>query len=405
MTVRDMSKERLEKIKEEEERLKEEERLENIKREEERRKVEKEEEQRRIEEETKERLAQLEKELYEKQREKEELKHTDFAKYISMEIDNIFSDDDDLLVELETTAILSNNILYIECELPTKEEVSNVKEIYYTQDGDEREKLYNAREFAKFYDNKLYLICLKSIALAYSLDEEKKIGSVIFNGFISDYNPTNGKFERNPILSIITSREQFDEIDIEHVEPKTCFKALKGVSASNLIDCVPITPILSFNKDDKRFIEGRDIETDSGTNLAAMDWQDFEQLVREVLQLRFEKDGWKVNITRASRDGGVDAVIFNPDPLTGGKILVQAKRYTNTVGVSAVRDLYGAMTDERASKGILITTADFGSDSYNFVKDKPISLLNGGHLLGMMQELGMKGYIDIQEAKQIETYR
>ena len=30
-----------------------------------------------------------------------------------------------------------------------------------------------------------------------------------------------------------------------------------------------------------------------------------------------------------------------PDPITGGKIVIQAKRYTRTVGVNAVRDLFG----------------------------------------------------------------
>jgi len=46
-------------------------------------------------------------------------------------------------------------------------------------------------------------------------------------------------------------------------------------------------------------------------------------------------------VTQASRDGGVDAVAFDPDPIRGGKIVIQAKRYAYTVGVSARRDLYG----------------------------------------------------------------
>jgi len=39
------------------------------------------------------------------------------------------------------------------------------------------------------------------------------------------------------------------------------------------------------------------------------------------------------------------------------------------------------MTAERASKGILVTTAAFGHGSYEFAKDKPITLLDGGALL------------------------
>lgn len=57
-----------------------------------------------------------------------------------------------------------------------------------------------------------------------------------------------------------------------------------------------------------------------------------------------------MKVTRASKDGGVDAVLIDPDPVRGGKIVIQAKRYTNTVGVSAVRDLYGTVEHEGAMK-------------------------------------------------------
>ena len=82
-----------------------------------------------------------------------------------------------------------------------------------------------------------------------------------------------------------------------------------------------------------------------------MDWEDFEHLIRELFEKEFSVNGGEVKVTQASRDGGVDAVAFDPDPIRGGKIVIQAKRYTNTVGVSAVRDLYGTVLNEGATKG------------------------------------------------------
>lgn len=93
--------------------------------------------------------------------------------------------------------------------------------------------------------------------------------------------------------------------------------------------------------------------------------------IPDVHKIPYRRNGSDVRVTQASRDGGVDAIIFDPDPLRGGKIAVQAKRYTNTVGVSAVRDLYGTVINEGANSGILITTSDYGHDSYEFAKDKP----------------------------------
>ena len=119
--------------------------------------------------------------------------------------------------------------------------------------------------------------------------------------------------------------------------------------------------------------------------------------------MEFAQNGGEVRVTQASRDGGVDAVIFDPDPLRGGKIVIQAKRYTNTVPVSAIRDLYGTVINEGANSGIIITTSDYGRDSYEFAKDKPLKLLNGGHLLALLNKNGRKGYINLVEAKQLTT--
>jgi len=154
---------------------------------------------------------------------------------------------------------------------------------------------------------------------------------------------------------------------------------------------------------DKRFIDSVDnLHTvSSDFNLAAMDWQEFEHLVREIFEKEFTNNGSEVRVTQSSRDGGVDAIAFDPDPIKGGKIVIQAKRYTNVVGVSNVRDLYGTVINEGANRGILITTSDFGADSHNFIKDKPISLINGQNLLYLLEKHGYSAKIDISEAKAI----
>jgi len=133
-----------------------------------------------------------------------------------------------------------------------------------------------------------------------------------------------------------------------------------------------------------------------------MDWEDFEHLIREVFELEFASNGGEVKVTQSSRDGGVDAIAFDPDPIRGGKIIIQAKCYTNTVGVSAVRDLYGTVMNEGAIKGVLVTTSDYGPDSYDFAKGKPLTLLNGGNLLSMLEKHNRKAKIDIQDAKRLK---
>jgi restriction system protein len=164
-----------------------------------------------------------------------------------------------------------------------------------------------------------------------------------------------------------------------------------------------VAPILRINRSDPRFIEGREIteHLEQGTNVAAIGWEDFEHLIREIFEREFTLEGGEVKVTRTSRDGGVDAVAFDPDPIRGGKIVIQAKRYTNTVDVSAVRDLYGTVMNEGATKGILVTTSTFGPDAYSFAKDKPLTLLDGGNLLNLLERHGHKAYINLAEAKKL----
>jgi restriction system protein len=82
-----------------------------------------------------------------------------------------------------------------------------------------------------------------------------------------------------------------------------------------------------------------------------------------------------------------------------GLIAIQAKRYTNVAGVSAVRDLFGTVMNEGAMEGILVTTSYFGSDAYEFCKDKLLTLINGDELLYLLQKQGYKARINLAEAR------
>src|SRR5258708_4446696 len=130
--------------------------------------------------------------------------------------------------------------------------------------------------------------------------------------------------------------------EIPFSDLKHSFRSLKGISGSKLIDFSPVRPVLSLNREDPRFVGSHNVveSLNDKTNLAAMDWLDFENLIRELFEKEFSKNGGEVKITQASRDGGVDAIAFDPDPIRGGKPLIQPKRYTNTLGAAAVRDLF-----------------------------------------------------------------
>jgi restriction system protein len=295
-------------------------------------------------------------------------------------------------------------ILIVEYSLPSFEEMPTIKDVKYIQSrGELLENSLPESSVNKLYDSLIYQITLRTIHELYEADAVNALQCIVFNGWVESTDKATGKQVNACILSVQANRAEFVSVNLASVDPKLCFRNLKGVGSSKLHSLTPIAPVLSINREDKRFISSYEVadELDESSNLAAMDWEDFEHLIRELFEKEFAQSGGEVKVTQASRDGGVDAVAFDPDPIRGGKIVIQAKRYTNTVGVSAVRDLYGTVMNEGATKGILVTTADYGPDAYEFAKGKPLTLLNGSNLLHLLEKHGHKATINLKAAKQI----
>ena len=235
-------------------------------------------------------------------------------------------------------------------------------------------------------------------------DTSGSIKLLVLNGHVVFNDPTTGLETKAYTASLMVERQQLISLNLMHLDPVAAFQGLKGKSAGRLIEIIPIEPVLNLKKTDSRFVDAREILNilDGSTNLAAMDWQDFEHLIRELFEKEFSGRGGEVKITQASRDRGVDAIVFDPDPIHGGKYIIQAKRYTGTVDVSAVRDLCAVVRKEGASRGILVTTSTYGADAYAFANNEPVTLLNGAELLGLLKKHGYTFRINLQEARQLK---
>ncbi len=296
--------------------------------------------------------------------------------------------------------------IVVEYRLPSKDSMPTVKSITYVQSRDERKQTHiSDREKDALYEDVLHQLALRTIHELYEADDVAALDAVVFNGWIESVDPATGQRGESCIMSIQTRRDEFLALNLAEIEPRACYRSLKGVSAAKLATLTPVQPILQLDTGDRRFVESRDIAQDlsAESNLATMDWESFEHLVREIFEQEFVSEGGEVKVTQASKDGGVDAVAFDPDPIRGGKYVIQAKRYTRTVGVAAVRDLYGTVMHEGADRGILVTTSDYGADSVGFAKDKPLTLINGAQLLSLIEKHGHRARIDLKEARALQA--
>lgn len=86
-----------------------------------------------------------------------------------------------------------------------------------------------------------------------------------------------------------------------------------------------------------------------------------------------------------SGDGGIDGVI-KEDRLGLDFIYLQAKRWEGTVGRPVVQAFAGALEEQKARRGVLITTSTFSQDAYRYVGriEKRIVLIDGEQLTQLM---------------------
>lgn len=275
--------------------------------------------------------------------------------------------------------------LVVEFELPPIGVVPPVKQYRYVKARDAIDSSPRPQSQVKtIYSSVVAQTSLRTIHELFEADRSGKLETVVFNGFVNTIDPATGQPDAPHLVTLRVSRDAFLALDLRNVEPLACLKGLNAGFSKSPSELVPVRPVLEFDMVDPRFVQESDVlgSLDARPNLMELTPSEFESLITNL----FEKMGLDTRQTQASRDGGVDCVAYDPRPIFGGKVVIQAKRYKHTVGVSAVRDLFGTMQNEGASKGILVTTSGYGKSSFEFAAGKPLELLSGTHLLYLLAE-------------------
>lgn len=97
----------------------------------------------------------------------------------------------------------------------------------------------------------------------------------------------------------------------------------------------------------------------------------FEELIAEILI----RKGYNVELTSVTRDGGKDIYAARQDDLGSFLYLVECKKYApnHHVGIDVIQRLYGVVSDEKATAGIIVTTSYFTKSAKDFQKKKFIT--------------------------------
>lgn len=173
--------------------------------------------------------------------------------------------------------------------------------------------------------------------------------------FIFDYND---HFHIENTLTEIESEENFmfnnpifswfDYSDWRNNHKEKLKKIIQNILTSN-----EKTRKFSINEIDLQVYK----EIISNPELArSINWRNFEYLLAKIL----EKFEYEVEVLKGSKDGGIDVIALKKNSTFGNeRYLIQAKKWSNKVGVDPVRQLLWAHNEYKVTKSCLVTTSKF----------------------------------------------
>ena len=119
--------------------------------------------------------------------------------------------------------------LVVDFNLPDKEKIPTLKEVKYLVTKDEfSESFISEKEINSLYDELIYQITLRTHHEIYESDVISAIDSVVFNGWVNFIDKANGQLTNSCIISLQTSKDEFLAINLANVDPRACFKQLRG---------------------------------------------------------------------------------------------------------------------------------------------------------------------------------
>lgn len=120
---------------------------------------------------------------------------------------------------------------------------------------------------------------------------------------------------------------------------------------------------------------------------------EFENYVK----LLFEKMGYKVQTTKKSKDFGVDLIIEKNKK----KTIVQTKRYSHTVGISAVQEIISARNHYGIYSAMVVSNQNFSKEAEILANENNVMLAGKNELEGLISKYPV--YFEKEKKKYVAT--
>jgi restriction system protein len=109
------------------------------------------------------------------------------------------------------------------------------------------------------------------------------------------------------------------------------------------------------------------------------------------LRVLFEQMGYKVEVTQESGDYGADLLLVKNNQ----KIVVQAKRWKNNVGIEAIQQAHSAKDYYKANESWVVTNSYFTEQAINLANANNVKLIDRDKLVNLIINLKQNVKADV----------
>jgi len=154
-------------------------------------------------------------------------------------------------------------------------------------------------------------------------------------------------------------------IDLLPLSPKLALDALHAYFLAH----IQLLPDGRFQglQDAMALIRAKFIETPQNSLLLSLDPYQFEH----VIDALYTEMGYTTTLTQKTYDKGRDVIAEKKGVGEREKMLIQCRRTERSVGVEEVRALLGTVSNEKATKGVFVSTSEFTHEAKKLETENP----------------------------------
>lgn len=199
-----------------------------------------------------------------------------------------------------------------------------------------------------------------------------------------------------------------DIIDDAYLRKYASFRAFQNLDSA---DAVPV--VGTTEKSPEEILEDAYAELNASladdlmSEIMKLSSSDFERLVVRLLLAMGYGSGIDDAgfVTQASNDGGIDGII-KEDQLGFSSIYIQAKQWDPGTSISRpeIQKFAGALQEQKAQKGLFISTASFSAGAKKSAEAAGIVLVDGKQLTKLMIKFNLGVSVEhVYEVKRLDT--